>query len=460
MNSLSDKFRRIITESEWIRAGDTLLLACSGGVDSMAMVTLFLEVRDEWDLELVLGHVNHGIRDEAERDAQFVREFGRKNELPVRCEPVDVPGRVNRTGESLEMAARALRYEALETIYESDSADWICTAHTKSDQAETVLMRMLSGAGIQGFQGIRPRLGHVVRPLLGFSRGEIQEFMESRAIPYVQDTTNRDVSYRRNWIRHHLLPDIAGKINPGIEDTLAHISEIHREVAELLNNRSEEAFNHLIITEDEGKIILDITGFRGYLTAVQKAIIFKVLEELDGSGDTLKFPQMNQLYYILISGESGSRMELPGGISVVKSREQALFTSVSVTGDFHLPFTFGLTELPGYRVMVESFSDVTHEDLRDSNEWIAWFDAEVLQESDLHWRPWKHGDRMVLAGGQHKKVSDIWIDQKVPLWEKHSRPLLVDGSEVLWIPGIKRSGIGWVDTSSGNAIKMEVEPRT
>lgn len=457
MDELIRKFRDFIEECGWFTTGDRLILACSGGVDSMGMTGLFQSVADPLDFTLVLAHVNHQLRGTADRDEQLVRDYAEEQGFQFHSKRVDVGRVMEETGESEEMVARRLRYQALEEIRSAESARWICTGHTANDQAETVLMRFLSGAGVSGLQGIRLRRGNILRPVLNFSRVEMIEFTKSRGIPWVKDETNADLTYQRNWIRHRLLPEVRDELNPNITGTLNRNAQILREVQELLDTLAENALKHLCIEGSDDQILLDIRGYRKYLTAVQKAIIYKVLEELNIPAETLTYSQTNQLHSLICTGNSGASMKLHKGGQVWRDRTQVLFTRREYRTDFQQPFRLHSTALPGYTVHVEHRDHVAPEDFRNTNEWIAWFDSGSITSRSLVWRTWEYGDRMVLFNGSTKKVSDIWIDTKTPVWEKQSRPLLAGEENVLWIPGTRRSGIGLVTKKSEQVVKLEVE---
>jgi len=454
-------FLHSLRNEDRITAGEKLLLACSGGVDSMVMVHLFARAAEQEAYELVVGHVNHLLRDAADEDEQFVRSQCASLGLPCLVEQVDVPQSMAETGESAEMAARRLRYAALERMRRQTGATLICTAHTKSDQAETVLMRVFSGAGVTGLQGIRRRRGQLLRPMLDFTRDEIRDFAENHQVAYREDSSNRDVSIRRNWIRHQLIPQIEGEVNPSLEDALVRLATIQTEVETLLSSIAEEAMDSVLIEQTEHKITLDILRMQNYFTPVQKTIIFKCLSELGLRQPFLNFPQMQQVINILTSTASGARMALPGGITLLKDRARALLTmepgSRNYREDFHEE---GTTRIGDYLITVREFAAVPKQDYITPREMEAYFDGETLRQLHPEWRSWRHGDIMHLPRGGTKKISDVWIDHKIPVWEKYTHPLLATGSEVLWIPGMKRSGVGWLTEDSRSIIHLAARKAT
>lgn len=458
---MDQNFHGNLLDENGINAGDKLLLACSGGLDSMVMVHLFAGAAEREGVELVVGHVNHQLRHAADEDEQFVRDQCASLGLPCLAERVDVSGAMAGTGDSEEMAARRLRYAALERMRCETGATYICTAHTKSDQAETVLMRMLSGAGVAGLQGIRRRRGHLLRPLLHLTRKDIRDFADHHQVASREDASNQDTSIRRNYIRHRLIPQIVAEVNPSLEEALSRIAAVQTEVETMLSSIAEDAMDTVLIEQTEHEIILDILGLQNYFTPVQKTIIFNCLSELGLRQPSLNFPQMQQILTILTSTSSGISMALPGGITLWKDRTRALLTTQSGSADFREDFReAGTTRLGDYLITARELAAVPEQDIRPSRELEAYFDGETLRQLHPEWRSWQHGDIMQLPHGGTKKISDVWIDHKIPVWEKHSRPLLASGRDVLWIPGMKRSGIGWLTKATRSVIHLTARKAT
>jgi len=456
-----NRLREHLRKTEWYHPGISLLLACSGGVDSMVMLRLFKELAGEDDIMLTVGHVNHHLRAESSADEEFVRRYCAERNLNVLTERVSLEDEREKTGESVEMAARRLRYHHLEKMRQSAGAAFICTAHTKSDQAETVLMRVLKGAGLTGLQGIRRQRGYIVRPLLDFSRAEIMAFARDQQVPFRQDVSNFDVTIQRNWIRHQLLPEIQENLNPNVVDTLVRVARVQGEMEQYLSSVGDEAYTLTVVERAPGEIILDISTFRNYFTAIQKIIIFKCLSDLGFSAHSLNFSHMQQVLSIVLDGDSGSELSLFGELKILKDRTEALFTTEPIIRPFQERFQ------PDTTVRVKEFtftssinSTVTNDRLMSPNDMTAYFDWEQIHGFDLCWRNWKEGDMLRLPNGGTKKVSDVWTDNKVPVWQKHRIPLLSERNEVLWIPGVKRSGRGWVTPKTKKVLTITAIRKT
>ncbi len=423
----------------------------------MVMLSLFQKIRDRFDLALVVGHVNHQMREEATKDVEFLSDYCTAQNLELKVEMVNVPNAIEKTGESPEMGARRLRYEALEYLKSVTNADVIATAHTASDQAETVLLRILEGTGVKGLQGIREKRGDIIRPLLIFERNDIESYAQKHQIPYREDATNQDVSIKRNWIRHELFPQIQKHLNPNVQKAVYRLSVIQTETQQYLENVGVEAFNAAVIHRSQRQIILDLTRCQTYFTAILKTIFNNCLAELDTPASSLTFSQMEQLTQMAQTGDSGTRVELPGHLVVIKDREQMLFSIGEPWADFFKPFQLGeLNFADSYRCRITETSEVNIDRVK-SDPWTELFDKIELNHLAPAWRTWRAGDTISLPKGSTKKLSDVFIDTKTPVWEKHQLPLLVSkDDEVLWIPGKKRSAKAWIKNKTKSVIQISV----
>src|SRR5262245_19723142 len=212
--------------------GDSVLVAVSGGPDSVALLHALAGLRAECGLTLTAGHVHHGLRPEADRDAEFVRGLAARLGCPVAVAAVRLP---QRPGRSPEAAARAARYAALGRMARAAGASRIAMAHTADDQAETVLMRLLEGAGPRGLAGIPIRRGPVIRPLLEVDRAAVLAYLAAHGLPWVEDATNRDTKLLRNRIRHELLPLLGAHGWPRLPAALRRTAAASRELSEALD---------------------------------------------------------------------------------------------------------------------------------------------------------------------------------------------------------------------------------
>ncbi|MCS6998330.1 MAG: tRNA lysidine(34) synthetase TilS [Aquificaceae bacterium] len=265
-----------------IPKGSRILVAFSGGVDSVALSLALLELRDFLKLErLALAHVNHCIRgEEADRDESFCRDFARNKCLEIFVERLNL----NPESSNLEARARELRYEALEKIREKEGFDLIATAHHLKDLVETVLLWLVRGSGREGLLGFGEKEGRVVRPLYLVKREEIEDFVRSKGEVWVEDSTNYDLSIPRNLIRHRVIPELK-KINPRLEDSFLRLIDILREEENLLRAMTQKATEE--VRSEKG---IDRRAFMRLPKAIQRRVLYSLygLRSLKDIEDTIR----------------------------------------------------------------------------------------------------------------------------------------------------------------------------
>jgi tRNA(Ile)-lysidine synthase len=267
--------------------GDRLVIGLSGGADSVTLSLLLPDMAREFGANVVaLAHLNHRLRPTADEDEQFCRELAGRLGLPFEAARADVRALTRTQRTSLEGAGRIARYEFLRRVATRYAADpdrsvRIAVAHTRNDQAETVLLRLFRGAGPAGLAAILPRAGPVIRPLLDVPRSTIEAFLASAAVPFREDPTNRDVSIQRNWIRHELLRLLAGRFGEGIVDVLARQATIAREDADWLERAATETACSLVLQE-ESRSSLDLSSLAALPPALARRVIRSVLARTAG----------------------------------------------------------------------------------------------------------------------------------------------------------------------------------
>ncbi|HTL46506.1 MAG TPA: tRNA lysidine(34) synthetase TilS [Verrucomicrobiae bacterium] len=279
------RFQQHLKLRKLILPGEKVYIACSGGPDSTALFHLLCALREKGGLKLGLLHVNHGLRREALRDEKFVRALGRKYKVPVLVKRVNVKALARRERLSLEEAARQARHAFFREAGRRGVSK-IALAHTRDDQAETVLMRLIQGTGLRGLAGVRESmdLGKVrlVRPLLDFSKPEILGYLKENKFAYVRDKTNRSTKFLRNKIRHKLLPFLEKEFHPGIRAVLARVPRTLEREQEILSRLEEKAYGKIVAQVRGAKAHLRRVPFLGLPEALQFRVLDRVLKQLDG----------------------------------------------------------------------------------------------------------------------------------------------------------------------------------
>ncbi|MCI0182596.1 MAG: tRNA lysidine(34) synthetase TilS [Acidibacillus sp.] len=425
---------------------DAVIAGISGGVDSMVLCDVLDCLRSTKPFPLVICHVHHGLRgEEADRDAQMVKEFAEKRDLPVTIEYVEVPSS-RQAGESVEMAARRLRYDAFQQVANAYGRCMIVTAHHANDQAETLLDRLLRGTGPSGLRGMREtrKLGRhiLVRPLLTIYKDDLMNYANMRRIEYVEDSTNRDVRFKRNRIRQELLPYLRASFNPQIDRTLVQLGNIVAEEDQYLTNVARDHALALAYREMEG-VSISLSGLQRIPFALQRRVIKLVLEGID-EHVAWHFADIEAILALVHSQRKSRTVLAHGWIAssafdilhigrLMSQSESKEFSWNPFIVDYPAVFSFRhfywqvearVMERPG------AFP-ATH--------WEAFFAFD--EEDRFIFRPFVQGDRIEPLGMKGSKlVSDLFVEGKVMREVRSMYPLLTTAAnEVLWVPGLSRS---------------------
>ena len=309
MARLQQEIRRTIRRHGLWPSGARLLIGLSGGSDSVALVLLLRELAEQDGFTVVsLAHLNHRLRCTATRDEQFCRELAARIALPIAVESVDVASYAQTQRLSVEDAARRLRYDFLHRVAESASADRIAVGHTRDDQAETFLLKLIRGAGMTGLGGIYPRRGKVVRPLLDVTRSDLRRYLESRGQTWMDDETNEDLGNPRNRIRHRVLPELDLAAASSSSPAIARAAAIVREDGQWLDELADRRFDALVIREDTA-VEIDVFGLMAEPPPVRRRIVLTALR-LAAPNREIGFDHVEMALEVAAGESSGS--DVPG----------------------------------------------------------------------------------------------------------------------------------------------------
>lgn len=453
--TLQRKFVEYVEQNHLLNDVRTVVAAVSGGVDSMCLLDLLMSEKKRWDIEIVVAHFNHQIRGpEADSDENLVRQFCDNHSLPFFSAAENVPKIARAKRISLEMAGRELRYAFFQKIAADFPNSIIATAHTLDDQAETILLRMLKGTGLQGLSGITMRRENIIRPLLFATKAELYDYARARELPFAEDHTNLCNDYERNFIRNQILPTVQHTLNPNIRATLANLAQNLGEAHQFIVEFAEKALESLIIKANSEQIVLDKSGLKTYFIAVEKEIIWQSLQRLDGTIKPLNFKQMNQLIKLVNEGETGRRMNLGGEITVLIDRERLILKRNRSSNWSSSPI------IPGEIIKNEFFTfsselmDVSNFKKGKRRSRVEFIDFDLVG-NNLGLRHWQRGDRMIPLGmNQSKKISDILVDLKVPFTDKNSIPIFYSGDKIIWLCGLTLSDEFKVTSKTKTVLKL------
>jgi tRNA(Ile)-lysidine synthase len=457
---------------------DKLLVAVSGGPDSAALLHLLLMVRDTLGVGLEVAHLDHGLREKAgESDSRFVSKMAEREGLTLHSRRVDVPGLHAEEGGSIEALARRERYAFLNEARAVAGARWIVTGHTADDQVETFLMNLLRGAGPRGLGGMLPvGPGPMCRPLLESWREEIISFLEANDLPYRLDPTNADTALTRNRIRHRLVPILKRDFGSSVLRTLARESQLMNDLDEFLSLESDRVLkrvaheNDLRLDRDEIRLL--VAGLKTYPRVMQRSALRAALEDLAGGLEEITLAHIDALLDLVHRKEGSGEIHLPHRLLARREYEH-LVLRVSMEGDDVHPspeasapldlarpgeLRWGRCHLKWSLAPVEA----ARGDWAESPE-RSFFDV-LAPVAPVYLRAMRPGDRLEPKGMEgSQKVSDLFINRKVPRHLRTRIPLLCDnggpedGERILWVVGQRRSRHAPVDPETSQVVLFEAE---
>ncbi|MDR3348235.1 MAG: tRNA lysidine(34) synthetase TilS [Acidaminococcales bacterium] len=442
--ALVNKVKNYIQKHNLLKYREKVLVACSGGMDSVCLAEILCVLSRLFSWQITVGHVNHQIRgEEAQQDALWVSDFCRRRGLPFVLAKVDVPAFAEENGCSTEEAARILRYRALDGMAKEHDLSVVAVAHNQEDNAETILMNILRGSGIEGASGIKNRRGNVVRPLLFVSRKEIEAFCRQNNIDYRTDSSNSDKKYLRNKVRLELLP-ILGEYNPEVIPAICRFGGMLARDADFLAGLARECYRTEAVSVQDGEVSLA----SGKLKSMDPAIVSRVLlmaikECLQEKPDAyINYKHIAKVQELLSESRTGAVLELPGGLKVKKDYAALQLSAANLqekkaalSGEYFLPVP-GRVVLPDKRIVRASIFRGEKPRAIDARK--AAFPAAVADKG-LVVRARAPGDVFLPPGmnGSKRKLKEFLIDSKIPLAERDNIPLVVDGAGILWIAGVR-----------------------
>jgi tRNA(Ile)-lysidine synthase len=440
------KVKRLIDNHHMLSAGDKVIAACSGGPDSLALVHILMRLRSEYDFCIFVAHVDHMLRGgESAEDARFVAKFCKENGLHCYQAAVNVPAFMRESGLCAEEAARNLRYQFLYEAAKEAGCAKIATGHHQDDQAETVLLHLLRGAGSGGIRGMRPVNGAIIRPLLAVTRNEINDYCSQHRLCVRHDSTNSTTEYLRNRIRLQLLPLLETTYNPEIKSALLRTACIVGEENDFIRGEAGKLWDSAAVC-DRDKIRLFIEPVKNSHVAVQREIFRLAIEKKQGNLRGISFDHVEKLIQMLQRGRVGALFVLPGGTVVRRGYREMLIgenpagMSESPSG-IHPPGY--LLNIPGTtwvpELAIEIAAQISHAPQVNSKT-AAMFDWEQVQ-FPLYVRTRTVGDRFWPNGlDGSKKLKEFFIDSKIPQEIRDTIPLVCDREGILWVAGYRHSG--------------------
>jgi tRNA(Ile)-lysidine synthase len=424
------------------------VVALSGGADSVALLDALVALAPRRGLRLVAAHLDHGLRPESGDDARFCDGLCRRLGVPLQIGRADVRARAEHERRGLEDAARRERYLFLHRVLRQEDADAIATAHTRDDQAETLILRLIRGSGRVGLGAMSPRSRGIVRPLITVSRREVLTYLEERDLSWREDPTNADPRHLRNRVRHELLPYLETRFNPRIKETLARTAGILADEARLMQRLARRVLARACRQDGDGVLLLR-TALVEAPPAVARLTIRAAFEAAGGRRGVGAAHIDRLLALACDPASSGRSLALPGGrVAHVRFDEIRVAPRTNPVSAFVYPLSVpGRVELPA-GLAVETSPDASGfgDGLR----------VAVPVDTPLCVRTRLAGDR-VLRHGREIAFKRFLLDRRIPAEERDSLPLLAAGSRILWFPGAvleARAGDRWIGLRLAPALQV------
>jgi len=471
-NKLREQILHTISEFDMFRAGDKVLIGVSGGPDSVALLHLLNEMTAELNIELGIGHLDHGLRPSATaEEALFVQ--GLADALNLACHREKAT--IDPTCGSLEERARKMRYAFFHRIAETHLYTKIALAHHADDNAETVLMHLLRGSGIRGISGIPPvGKNGIVRPLIGSSRADILAFLKESAHAYRVDATNTDLRFTRNRIRHQLLPMLEKEFNPNITKTLNQAATIYRQEDQWLDHQADEWLPEVQSNSTARGFELNVHGLAKLPTAIQRRLIRNALRTWRGHIRGLTADHVQTLLEMAGPGCRNQRTNLPAGIRVERSASGLVFSHTSnprkawdsPPGPTFCYSIASAETIPAQLTLTEADCCLAFSTHRRSNRQTTRpRDPRtiVLDLEQLHFpltiRNFQPGDCMRPFGlNGTQKIKQLFIDRKIPPRQRKRIPILISDQDVIWVAGLRRGAAAPLSKKTAHILRIEMRP--
>ncbi|HUT75709.1 MAG TPA: tRNA lysidine(34) synthetase TilS [Armatimonadota bacterium] len=490
---LLDIVARTVETYRMLGHGDRVLVAVSGGPDSVALLDVLVRLRPEYDLDLHVAHLDHKLRPEAAEEAEFVGALAGDLRLPVTLEAAEVRALAASEKLSLEHAARNARREFLLRTAKAVGAARVALGHHADDRVETVLMRILRGTGIDGLAGMRPVSIPFIRPLFDVTRAQIMAYIEERALPYREDPSNRDPAFLRNRVRRELLP-LLEQLQPGCKRAILRLSELAEEQSRWLQSQARMAFSRMVVEETPESVTLKLASLsRGMSDVVSRRrspvtpsaaksvagddahaqddmmaafviprrVVREAIRRLLGDMMDIEQGHVEAVLRLAHRGRTGARVYLPRRI-VAERGYRTLVLRVGEparddpVGEFALTVP-GETDIPslGIAIAAELLARDQAPNPTGEPPNAAQLDYGAIEQPVIL-RTWRRGDRFQPLGMTGSvKVHDLFVNHKVPRAERERVPIITAGGNIAWIVGLRVDERFKVSAATETVLRLE-----
>ena len=448
---MEDRILKSIENYKLIENGDTIIVGASGGPDSQFMIYMLNSLKSQIDFEIILAHLNHLHRKEAKNDEDLVRKTAEELNLKFFTRARSMDDYAKKLKLSSEDAGRCLRYEFFNDLAKEYKNPKIAVAHNKDDQAETVLMRIIRGTGLDGLRAMDYKSGNIIRPILDIKKSEIIAYIDFKKIPYAIDHTNFENDYTRNKIRLDIIPKLE-EINPRVVDQIYSLSELAKDDLEVLDGVIGDKFAELSDIKKD-KIIFDKAKFDKTDPAILRRIIRKAIETLNGEIKDISRENIDEFLTIRDLG-TGKKI-IKDRLRLRKSYDSYILEIKKTKDKFEEEIYLEDVDLINFDGLYIKTSIINSKKYEKSKN-IGYFDYDKLT-FPLKVRTRKNGDRFTPLGHRsEKKLKDFFMDQKVDREKRDEIPLIISNEKIIWLTGLRISDDFKVTESTKRILKIEV----
>ena len=464
MSKIIDKVNNFIVDNQMINAGDRIVLGLSGGADSVCLLILLLDLAGRLGYssgDIFAVHINHMIRgQEADGDEEFAGRLCQDKQVNFIAFRKDITAYAKELGLSIEEAGRKYRYECFEKVASENGCTKMAVAHNRNDMAETVIFNMLRGTGLKGMSGMQPVRGNVIRPILNITRDEILEYLSTKNQNYRNDSTNDGVDYDRNKIRHIILPAMMD-INKAAVDHICQMALEAGNSYSYIHHKALEDYSGVSEDDSFGKTVtLDVNELYKYNPVLQEHLIHEAIGDVAGEKKDITRKHIMAVVGLLYQ-ETGKLVELPYGIRARRSYNDLIICNkTEITDDYRIKLEpDGEYEVPGKGRIEFKIIDYNQDIEISKKIYTKMLDYDKIKDT-LYLRTPNDGDSIVIdAKGGTKKLSRVFIDNKVDCEVRGSWPVVACGHDIVWVVGLRFSEAYKVDENTKRILYMDYKGR-
>lgn len=458
-----DEIDQYIRKQHLLEPGDGVVIGVSGGGDSMCLFSVLQELQSVWRLRLHVVHVNHMLRKEAAEEEAYVQNQCQKHRIPCSIYRKDIAAYAEQLGCAEEEAGRRYRYACFQEVCEQQGYEKIAVAHHRNDRVETMLFHMVRGTGLKGLSGIPAVRGRIIRPLLAVSRSQIDAYLQEKQIHYYTDETNLSCDYTRNYIRHQVVPALE-QVNDRAVEHMAELADRANTYWQYVEHQAEEWETKCVCALPHGEKLIWQENPEQEL--VLEHLLYRMMTRVAGSAKDLEQQHVEKLRELLTK-PVGKRLSLPYGMAAVREEEGIILwdrkhnelddkNEEKPHREYRVGIP-GVTELGETGRVICRILDYT-EDMEISKKlYTKMLDYDKIYDT-LCIRTPREGDYFMMnQQGGHKRLSRFFIDQKVPADKRASTLVLAQGSQILWILGMRISEDMKITSSTRRVLRIEFQ---